>query len=45
MFMLNSAEHEVCSANKYENPAIVGIFIFIRGDFFHGQLFFARKNL
>ena len=28
-FVLNSAEHEIFSANKYEMPTIVGIFIFI----------------
>ena len=28
-FMLISAEHEIFSANKYENANIVGIFIFI----------------
>ena len=32
-FMLNSAEHEIFSANKYEN-AIVGIFIFISRENF-----------
>ena len=32
-FVLNSAEHEIFSANKYEN-AIVGIFIFIGRELF-----------
>ena len=41
-FMLNSAEHEIFSANKYENAN--GIFIFINRNF-HAQLCLARKNL
>ena len=32
--MLNSAEHEIFSANKYEMPTIVGIFIFISSETF-----------
>ena len=31
-FMLISAEHEIFSANRYENANIVGIFIFISGE-------------
>ena len=33
-FMLKSAEHEIFSANKYENAKIVGIFIFICREIF-----------
>ena len=33
-FLLNTAEHETFSANKYENATIVGIFIFISGENF-----------
>ena len=32
--MLNSAEHEIFSANKYAMPTIVGIFIFISREIF-----------
>ena len=32
--LLNIAEHENFSANKYENATIVGIFIFISGENF-----------
>ena len=32
--MLNSAEHEIFSANKYENAKKVGIFILISRDIF-----------
>ena len=33
-FMLNSAEHEIFSAKKYENANKVGIFIFISRELF-----------
>ena len=33
-FLLNKAEHEIFSANKYENANFVGIFIFISGENF-----------
>ena len=33
-FMPNSAEHEIFSANKYENANKVGIFIFISREIF-----------
>ena len=32
--VLNSAEHEIFSTNKYQNAAIVGIFIFISREIF-----------
>ena len=32
--MLNSIEHEIFSANKYENANLVGIFIFISRENF-----------
>ena len=32
--MLHSAEHEIFSANKYENANDVGIFIFISSEIF-----------
>ena len=34
IFMLNSAEHEIFFAAKYEMPTIVGIFIFISREIF-----------
>ena len=37
-FMLNSAEHEIFSANKYENASYCW-------HYFHAQLCLARKNL
>ena len=33
-FMLNSAEDEIFSANKYENANNIGIFIFISREVF-----------
>ena len=33
-FLLNIAEHEIFSANKYENANFVGIFIFISWENF-----------
>ena len=33
-FLLNIAEHEIFSANKYENANFVGIFIFISRENF-----------
>ena len=34
LFILNSAGHEIFSANKYENANKVGIFIFISREIF-----------
>ena len=39
--MFNSAEHEIFSANKYENAA----FSYLLAENFHAQLYLARKNL
>ena len=44
-FILNSAEHEFFSANKYENANNSWHFIFISRANFNAQLCLARKNL
>ena len=43
--MLNSAEHEIFSANKYENANNNWHFHIYLQRHFHAQLCFARKNL
>ena len=37
-FLLNIAQHENVSANEYEMPTFVAIFIFISREKFHFQL-------
>ena len=44
-FMLNSAEHEIFSANKYENVNNSWHFHFYKQRNFHAQLCLATKNL
>ena len=44
-FMLNSAEHEIFSANKYENANNNWHFHIYWQRNFHAQLCLARKNL
>ena len=43
--MLNSAEHEIISANKYENANSSWHFHIYSQWNFHAQLYLARKNL
>ena len=43
--MLNSAEHEIFSANKYENANNSWHFHIYEQRNFHAQLCLARKNL
>ena len=43
--MLNSAEHEIFSANKYENANSSWHFHIYQQRNFHAQLCLARKNL
>ena len=43
--MLNSAEHEIFSANKYENANNSWHFHIYQQRNFHAQLCLARKNL
>ena len=43
--MLNSAEHENFSANKYENANKSWHFHIYKQKNFHAQLYLARKNL
>ena len=44
-FMLNSAEHEIFSAHKYENANYCWNFHIYWQRKFHAQLYLARKNL
>ena len=44
-FMLNSAEHEIFSANKHENANNSWHFHIYQQRTFHAQLCLARKNL
>ena len=44
-FMLNSAEHEIFSANKYENANKSWHFHIYKQRKFHSQLCIARKTL
>ena len=43
--MLNSAEHEILSVNKYENANNSWHFHIYQQRNFHAQLYLARKNL
>ena len=44
-FMLDSAEHEIFSANKYENANNCWHFHIYQHRKFRAQLYLARKNL
>ena len=44
-FMLNWAEHEIFSANKYENANYFWHFYIYYPRKFHAHLYLARKNL